>query len=371
MPHDESAPAIKALTRALWQAWTKAGPVSYAEFEKKSKQVLGHKVLPLSRSTVQTHLTNWGNRRPARWEWVHRFWLVVRALAAEHGIDPDSLCTLEELKCLHEAAEAEARLARQLPDVTDAGSAAESPLSAALGSTPGAASFPWEPSAQAAPSASTQPDEVLASIRQCVGQEWWHDYRDVVPDWFETYLSLEPSASRIWVYDTVVVPGLLQTEAYASSTLRLAPFTLSEATIDRIIELRMRRQQIIGQAGDDAPKLWAVLDESALRHQLGDARVMHRQIEHLIEISEHPNVTIQMIPSFPTIRTTLGYPLTLLRFPADEVPDVAYFEPLTTAFYLHDPVHVCRYTQVLDVLAVEALPPAETVVYLNRLLLEV
>src|SRR5438067_1116376 len=103
MPGDESAPAIKALTCALWQAWTKAGPVSYAEFEKMSKRVLGYKVPPLSRSTVQAHLTNSGSRRPARWDWVHRFWMVVRALAAEHGIDPDSLCTLEELKCLHEA----------------------------------------------------------------------------------------------------------------------------------------------------------------------------------------------------------------------------------------------------------------------------
>jgi Domain of unknown function (DUF5753) len=368
MPSDESAPAIKALTCALWQAWTKAGPVSYAEFEKMSKRVLGPAQY-LPRSTVQGHLTNRGNRRPARWDWVLRFWKVVRVLAREHGINPDSLGALGTLKCLHEAAEAEALLARQLVDIADAGSAGESPLFAAPGTTPGAASFPWEPSAQAAPSASTQPDAVLASIRQRVGQEWWHDYRDVVPDWFETYLSLEPAASRIWVYDTVVVPGLLQTEAYASSTLRLAPFTLPEATIDRIIELRMRRQQIIGQP--DGPRVWTILDESALRHQLGDAKVMHRQIAHLIEISKHPNVTIQVIPSFPTIRTTLGYPLTLLRFPVHEVPDVAYFEPLTTALYLHDPVHVCRYTQVLNVLAIEALPPAETVLYLSRLLLEV
>jgi hypothetical protein len=368
MSRDDDAPAMKALTGALWQAWTKAGPVSYAEFEKLSKRVLGHKIPPLSKSTVQAHLTNWGNRHPARWDWVHRFWRVVRELAAEHGIDPDSLCPLEELKGLHEAAEAEARSARRPGDVRDEDGSAGSSPSPSPAATLGAAGSSPQPGVHSALGANA-PDEVLASIRQRVGREWWHEYRDVVPDWFETYLSLEPAASRIWVYDTVVIPGLLQTEAYASSALRRDPVALSGTTLDRMIELQMERQQIICQPG--GPKLWAVLDESALRHQLADVKVMHKQITHLIEISEYPNVTIQLMPSFPTIRAALGYPLTLLRFPVHEVPDVAYFEPLTTAFYLHDPAHVRRYTRVLEGLAVAALTPAETVVQLSQMLLEV
>jgi hypothetical protein len=355
---------MKAFADALWQAWIKAGPVSYAEFEKLSRTVLGWAQY-LPRSTVQGHLKSRGRRQPPRWDWVLRFWRVLQVLAADHGVNPDSLGTLEALKRLHEAADAEALLARQLASAPATSTLREPPPCAAPGDDPEVAGIPWQRSAQVFPNTDARLDEVLASIRRRVGVEWWQDYRDVVPDWFETYLSLEPAAALIHVYDNAVVPGLLQTEAYARAALRLDPLALAEATITRLIELRMRRQQIIRQR--HAPKLWTVLDEGAIRHQFGDVKVMRGQLAHLIDISGQPNVTIQVIPAAPSFRFTLSYPLTLLRFRVHEIPDVAYFEPLTTAFYLHEAAHVSRYAQVFGALAVEALPPAETVAYLRRL----
>lgn len=367
MPDDESAPALTALIDALWQARAKAGPVSYAEFEKLSRRVLGPADY-LPRSTVQAVLTH-RNRRPPRWEWIIRFWTVLGVIADAHHIDPGGLGTLEELKLLHEAADAEALPARQLAGAPGAGATPGSLPDAGLERHPEVSATSWQWFAQLFPDADAQHDEVLASIRRRVGVEWWHGHRDVVPAWFETYLSLEPAASLIHVYDNAGVPSLLQTEAYARAALRLEPLALPEEMITRMIELRMLRQQIIRQPRNvlDAPRLWAILDEGAIRYQLGDAAVMRGQLAHLIDISAQPNVTIQVIPAAPGIRATLSYPLTLLRFRIHEVPDVAYFEPLTTAFYLHEAAQVSRYAQVLNVLAAEALPPAETVIYLSRL----
>ena len=363
MPDDEHAPARRALIDAMWQAWTLAGPVSYTEFEKLSKEVLGPADY-LPRSTVQGHLKDSGRCQPPRWEWVFRFWKVLRVLAGKHGIDPDDIGTIAALKRLHEAADAEALQARHLAGVPSCRRVTEPLVSVRPGSASGTS---WPGSTQGPPEADAGSDEVLAAIRRRVGQEWWHAYRDVVPSWLATYLSLEPAASLIRVYDSLAVPGLLQTEAYASEALRLEPFTLSQAAITRIIELRMRRQQVICRPNENGPRLWTVLDENALRPRLGGPQVMRRQLAHLIRVAEYPNVTIQVIPSSAVIRTAPSFPVTTMRFPVHDVPDVAYFGQLTSALYLHDADQVSRYTQVLDGLAIAALTPDETVIYLNRL----
>jgi hypothetical protein len=320
---------------------------------------------------VQGHLKDQDRSQPPRWEWVLRFWKVLRVLAVEHGIDPDSIGTLAALKRLHEAAGAEAPLARHLAGVPDSRGVTEPLASARPGSAPGVVGISWPPIAQGSPEAVTGDDAVLAAILRRVGQDWWHSYRDVVPGWLAAYLSLEPAASLIRVYDTLVVPDLFQTEAYASAALRLEPFMLPQRAITRIIELRMRRQQIICHPDGNGPRLWTVLDENALRPRFGGPQVMRRQLAHLIHIAEHPNVTIQVIPSATVTRTALSFPVTTMRFPVHDVPDVAYFGQLTSALYLHNAVQVSRYRQVLDGLAIAALSPAETAIYLNRLLREI
>jgi hypothetical protein len=364
MPDDSSA--TKALSDALWGIWVKAGPISYAKFERLSAKVLGPKEF-LARSTLQAHLKYGTRSGPPPWDWVLRLWKVLEVLAAEHHVAPKSLGTLEELKRLHEAALAEAQLSRQPAGAPGTATATRPVPDADPGDDLGVHGIPYQLSLQASASVDSGHDEELAAIRWRVGVEWWHDYRDVVPSWFEAYLSLEPAASLIQVYDNAVIPGLLQTKAYARAALHLEPLALPEETIDRLIELRMRRQQLIRPGSDDAPRLWAILDESAIRHQFGGVRVMRGQLAHLIGISKLPNVIIQVIPAAPSIRTTLSYPLSLLRFRVHKIPDIAYFEPVTTAFYLHEAAQVSRYAQILQALAAEALPPSETVVYLKRL----
>lgn len=348
--------ALEDFRAALWWAWTQAGPVSYNEFEKVSKKVLGSAFLPAS--TVHGILKAKGRRRPPAWVWVLQFWKVLRVAAAEHGVDPESLGTLDLLKRLHEAADPSQRRVQQLAGSPTTGTEGR-PFEDGCEAT----AIPWQ---RGTPVFPGEDAPELASIREQVGTDWWLEYRDVVPPSFEAYLSLEPAASMIHVYDTAVVPGLLQTEAYASAALRLEPCTLPEASLSRMIELRMRRQQIIGQP--NGPRLWVILDESALRRRIGGAEVMRGQLAHLIAISKQPNVSIQVIPSATSVRTTLGYPLTLLRFRGHDVPDVVYIELLTSAFYPRDPAEVTQYSRVLRGQSLEALHPVQTAEYISKLL---
>ncbi|HEX6521240.1 MAG TPA: DUF5753 domain-containing protein [Streptosporangiaceae bacterium] len=344
MPRDERPAALDRFSKALWLAWTKAGPPSYSEFEKRSEEVLGRS-RRLSSSTTQEILTR-HRRKPPRWDWVGRFWTVLQVIAAEGGdIDPDRLGALDALKELHDAAwEAWRRTCEP----------------AAASGTSGRA----HPSSAAVPEHAPEADGI-ASIRRVIGVEWWHDYDDVVPSWAGTYLSLEPAAKLIHCYETAVVPGLLQTEAYAGAVLQLAHM-LPESDITRMVKLRMRRQQILIRP--NPPRIWAVFDETALRREFGDEAIMRQQIEHLLVLSKLPNVTIQLIPSITRIRVALGYPITLLRFYVHDIPDVVYLEQLMNAYYLHNPDHVSRYAQVLTGLSAEALKPAETADHLRQML---
>lgn len=358
MPHEERAAALDRLTEALWGAWTKAGAPSYSDFAKRSEELLGSS-RRLSSSTTQEILT--GHRSgPMKWDWVRRFWAVVRAVAADHDIDPDSLGTLDALKEMHEAACAERRRTRQLAGVASTGANDQRP-SVITGYHLEPCTIPGQMPVSASAAA-----EEFAEIRQKIGVEWWHDYEDVVPDGFGIYLSLEPAAKLIHSYQTTAVPGLLQTAAYAGAVIQQGLDTPSEGHIARLVELRMRRQQILTQP--NPPRLWAVFHEAAFLRRLGDTAIMRTQIKHLMEISELPNVTIQMIPSGTRIRAVLGYPITLLRFHVHEITDIIYFEQLTSAFYLHTPEHASRYAQVLTGLSAEALQPARTIDYLGQML---
>lgn len=365
MPHDERAAAIATLHQALSHAWVKAGAPSYNEIETRSEEILGRS-RRLPSSTVYDILTGKPRGTPAKLDWLRRFWTVMRAIAIRNGKDPDSIGSLDVWKELHEAACAAPRRPRELAAISAAGLRPPPALITGYTSVPG--NLPIQ-QASMAPATENCPDgDRIMSIRRAIGVEWWGDYSDVVPSSAGTYLSLEAAARLIHCYETAVVPGLLQTEAYAEAVMRLFDETLPGTAIGRMVELRMRRQKILTEP--NPPRIWAVFEETALRRDLGDASAMTAQIKHLIEISELPNVTIQVIPAVTKIRTTLGYPITLLSFLVHELEDVVYLEQLTTATYLDDPQHVSRYSQLLTGLSAEALGRAETADFLRRLLQE-
>lgn len=174
---------------------------------------------------------------------------------------------------------------------------------------------------------------------------WWHSYSDVLPSWFPTYVGLEGAASLIRAYEVQFVHGLLQTEAYAHAVVSRGMKDASAADIDRRVALRLERQKYL--VSENAPDVHIVLDEAALRRPYGDREVMRGQLQHLIEISERPNIRLQVMPfSFGGHAGESGA-FTILSFPESDLSDVVYLEQLTSALYLDKREDVAQYENAL------------------------
>ena len=206
----------------------------------------------------------------------------------------------------------------------------------------------------------------MSLARQANEPGWWHQYGDLLPSWFETYLGLEQAAEIIRTYEAQFVPGLLQTPDYARAVILLGHGQEPEAEIDRRVALRMRRQDILTRP--EPPTLWAVIDEAALRRPIGGERIMRGQIEHLIRISELPNVTVQLLPYSVGGHAAAGGPFTIVRFPETDLPDVVYLEQLTSALYLDKRNDLDQYQAVMNLLSVQAATPQDTTQLLRELM---
>ncbi|WP_069814024.1 helix-turn-helix domain-containing protein [Streptomyces sp. TP-A0874] len=210
--------------------------------------------------------------------------------------------------------------------------------------------------------------EFLALAQHANNPGWWQKYSDVLPNWFETLLGLEEAASVIRSYEVQFVPGLLQTAEYAREVTRLGHPRATDQEIERRVELRMERQALLSKP--EPPRLWAVVDEAALRRPLGDQGVMRGQIEHLIKVAEQPNVTLQVAPFHIGGLAAAGGPVTILRFLEPDLPDIVYLEQLASALYLDKRDEVENYMVVMDRLCAVAQQPKESLAFLKRLLNE-
>ncbi|GAA3108715.1 helix-turn-helix transcriptional regulator [Streptomyces rectiviolaceus] len=178
---------------------------------------------------------------------------------------------------------------------------------------------------------------------------WWQRFHDILPGWFSMYVSLEGAASLIRSYEPHFVPGLLQTEEYARGVMRSGAIGQTRPEdIERYVALRMERQSLLTR--EDAPRVWIVMDETALRRPVGGPDVMREQIDKLLEAVELPHVTLQIAPF---AAGTYG-PFVLFRFAMAELPDMVYSEYLTGAVYLDARTEVATHLEVMDRMAAQA-----------------
>ncbi|GGT70480.1 transcriptional regulator [Streptomyces lateritius] len=199
---------------------------------------------------------------------------------------------------------------------------------------------------------------LLGLAREANVAGWWHSFGDVLPGWFQTYIGLEGAASLIRVYEVQFVHGLLQTEAYAHAVVSRGMPDASRAEIERRVALRLERQKVL--VSENAPLFHAVLDEAALRRPYGDRSVMRGQLRHLIEVSEHPNVTLQVMPFTFGGHAGESGAFTMLSFPESDLSDVVYLEQLTSALYLDKREEVGQYARVMERLGKDSPDPAES-----------
>src|SRR4051812_48349120 len=213
-------------------------------------------------------------------------------------------------------------------------------------------------------------DTFLQSVREANKRGWWHTYRDVTPDWFAAYLSLEQAALQIRAYENEFIHGLLQTEEYARALLGAGnPHAPAEAT-ERRVALRMRRQELLTR--EVPPRLWVVMDETVLRWPVGGPGVMRAQFDRLIELNRLPHVTVQIMPfangPHPAMRAGAYH---LFRFRARELPDIVYLNGLVGAVYLDKGDDVVVYREALDRLGAQAAPAKKTEALLGSMRKEV
>lgn len=214
-----------------------------------------------------------------------------------------------------------------------------------------------------------QREALVALAREANSPGWWHSYDDVLPVWFQTYVGLEEAASLIRSYEIQFLPGLLQTEEYARAVVSAGTPNAPLDEVERRVHLRVQRQKILHRPS--APAFWAVVDEAALHRPIGGSKVMKRQVEHLLELMDQPNVTLQVMPFRFGGHAGEGGAFTILRFPDPELPDVVYVEQLVSAYYLDKRDYVEKYARVMDRLTVDSQPPAATQDTLRRILSQV
>ncbi|MFG2311984.1 helix-turn-helix domain-containing protein [Streptomyces sp. NPDC048566] len=193
---------------------------------------------------------------------------------------------------------------------------------------------------------------------------WWQRYdKRLMPEWFDRLVGLQEAATTIRTFEIQYVPGLLQTPAYTRAVVQRGLPTAPAAEVERRVELRMRRRQLLDR--EDAPHLWAVVDESVLLRVLGSPEVMREQLEHLVEMASRPHVIVQVVPLDVTNASAPAIPVTYLRFGGVELPDVVYLEHIRSANFLEDRDETEEYRVVLDRLADEALSPRESLALLR------
>ena len=197
-------------------------------------------------------------------------------------------------------------------------------------------------------------DRMMALAREGKQSGWWQSY-DL--DYFATYVGLEAEAVEIKCYQSTIVPGLLQTPDYARAMHEAGIPRISPERIEELIEVRLMRQRLLAQ--DPPVRLVAVLDEAVLHRAVGGPAVMRAQLNWLIQASNRPNVTTQVIPYTAGAHPAMDSTFNILDF-AGSVPSVVYVEGLVGWIYVERPQEINRYQQVFEHLRTVALNPQES-----------
>jgi len=194
-------------------------------------------------------------------------------------------------------------------------------------------------------------DSLMQMAKDSRQQGWWHSFGDIP---YSVYIGLETDAASLRVYDPQVVPGLLQTPQYAEALIAGALPETASADIEKRVQVRLRRQERI-TAPENPLRLWTVMDEAALRRVVGNRSLMRDQLDHLVEQSQLPHVTVQVIPFDMGAHPGLNGQYAILEFPDAADSSVVYIEGVTSDLYLEKANDVQKYSVMYEHLRAQAL----------------
>ncbi len=207
-------------------------------------------------------------------------------------------------------------------------------------------------------------EALLELARASKQKTWWTDYRDIMRP--GNFVGLEAEASTLRVWEPIVVPGLLQTEAYMQALMRTGRSWDPPEQMARRVALRLKRQARL--SGPNPLELFAVIDESIVRRSIGGPAVMEEQLGHLIDMAKLPNVTVQILPFDAGEHPFLGGSAALLEFRETTHLDVVYLEGLAGDLYEEQHSEVARYRAELERLSERSLDPRLTLKMIESLM---
>lgn len=203
-------------------------------------------------------------------------------------------------------------------------------------------------------------DHLADIARRATERGWWQSFSsDVVPTALATLIGLETEARTIRSYEPELVPGLLQTEAYARAIMRAWQPGWTAADIDRRVDIRMARQDVLREAGA-LPQVSCIINEAVLRRTVGGNEVMHEQIEMLAKERDPANVTVQALPFNSGAHPAMAGPFQILTFHDPGDLGIVHLESAMTALTLEQPEELRRYDEIWGSLQARALSPEDS-----------
>jgi len=203
-------------------------------------------------------------------------------------------------------------------------------------------------------------DHLADMARRATERGWWQSFSsDVVPAALATLIGLETEARTIRSYEPELVPGLLQTEAYTRAIMRAWQPGWTAADIDRRVEIRMARQDVLLQAGA-SPQVNCIINEAVLRRTVGGNEVMHEQIEMLAKERDPANVTVQVLSFNSGAHPAMAGPFQILTFHDPGDLGIVHLESAMTAMTLEQPEELRRYDEIWGSLQARALSPEDS-----------
>jgi transcriptional regulator with XRE-family HTH domain len=197
-------------------------------------------------------------------------------------------------------------------------------------------------------------ENLMQLARETREKPWWYEYSDMQLD----FAAYEAEASKLLIFAPLILPGLLQTRAYARAIIRAIRYDLSSEEIERRVEFRMKRQALLAEK--DPPTLWAIIDEAILYRMIGDRDTMREQLEHLVDTARLPHVTLQVVQFSAGEHAGLDGPFVIIRYPEPTDRDMVYFEHTGQEHFLDDADAVDLHATSFDHIRAAALKPDDS-----------
>ncbi|EXU68042.1 hypothetical protein Z951_11385 [Streptomyces sp. PRh5] len=191
-------------------------------------------------------------------------------------------------------------------------------------------------------------------------QPWWARYSEVISAQYERFLGFEAAASTVHEYQIGILPGLLQTEAYAQAVTGVGFASLGPDQIEALVEVRSLRQRNCLHETESPLECHYVIAQAALDFQVGGERTHREQLEHLLEISTHPSVDLRIVPYERGEQAAQIAAFRILQFSDEDIPDVAFGESVAGSLTMDDPRDLRRLHRLFRSLTDAALPPEES-----------